>query len=79
MTGSARRDAGGGDAGSAPTRKADGIRRINRAAAIFPAGEPGLQGRRRRASLARSQVTRLQINAEPKVNGTIFQSEIISS
>ncbi|GJL35412.1 hypothetical protein TUM17576_22320 [Enterobacter hormaechei] len=32
------------DAGWSPTRKSDGIRRVDREAAIFLAGSPGRQG-----------------------------------
>ncbi|TKU01291.1 transcriptional regulator [Citrobacter sp. wls830] len=46
------------DAGSAPTRQADGIRRMNRAATIFPPG----------ARVARESVIQRSDTAE--VNGT---------
>ncbi|EFE06650.1 hypothetical protein CIT292_09700 [Citrobacter youngae ATCC 29220] len=50
------------DAGSAPTRQADGIRRIAREATIFPPG--AWDAREAAASLARSQESVLQRNDE---------------
>ncbi|TKT97072.1 transcriptional regulator [Citrobacter sp. TBCS-15] len=59
------------DAGSAPTRQADGIRRMNREATIFP---PGAWDAREAAgaSLARSCVMRFQRSNEHKVNVILF-------